>query len=106
MRISDWSSDVCSSDLVRETRLRNLHRVIVAALADGGLMSIAVLIDVSKRIVVDLADNGIAVAILADIGFVGIVGAAGAIILNYLLFSAVPGLAHIDNAGIASLIYR
>src|SRR3546814_8414108 len=31
MRISDWSSDVCSSDLVAEARLAVDHRTVAAA---------------------------------------------------------------------------
>src|SRR3546814_17083348 len=36
MRISDWSSDVCSSDLVRD------HRAVGAAEGDGGVAGVVV----------------------------------------------------------------
>src|SRR3546814_14786872 len=37
MRISDWSSDVCSSDLSALRRLPPTYRVVDTGLVDGGL---------------------------------------------------------------------
>src|SRR3546814_16555739 len=36
MRISDWSSDVCSSDLVEETECQRTQEVQVEVSSDGG----------------------------------------------------------------------
>src|SRR3546814_11741132 len=41
MRISDWSSDVCSSDLLLELALVDPHRIEIAAVQDAQLDALA-----------------------------------------------------------------
>src|SRR3546814_6534215 len=42
MRISDWSSDVCSSDLARKGRGRNYHSVYFEVLGELGYVGLAI----------------------------------------------------------------
>src|SRR3546814_8916816 len=94
MRISDWSSDVCSSDLassripsgIGDALLNNERLVVVAFLTYCGLVTATV-----------LKNHRIAVAVLVDFNFVK--NCTG---LRDKRFSAVALLRNVDFVGVRS----
>src|SRR3546814_14962326 len=63
MRISDWSSDVCSSDLFTDTLGLRFHDVGRKALRDLGVHPLVAA--VAEKVAVDLAAS-LGIAVLAD----------------------------------------
>src|SRR3546814_7832093 len=58
MRISDWSSDVCSSDLAITVRITRLRRVIIAIIITAIVVIAVVIITIVVAIVVARRDRG------------------------------------------------
>src|SRR3546814_2658443 len=89
MRISDWSSDVCSSDLLLGSRVPSSLRVFLAALAiidDLGAVVIIALFYTSGLSIIDLAGALVTLLVLIALNRSGVTRLTPYLVLGAVLW--------------------
>src|SRR3546814_10498507 len=99
MRISDWSSDVCSSDLLGSQRLSNRLQIFAGIIAFGNLADVLA----QRLAVTQMGGAGERIDLAArivDVIFAGhVISGEGQHIRQRIAHHRAPAMAHVHRAG-------